>query len=48
MESRNVDELYEAVSKTLIEQSDGWKKRNLFERQWVSRDFKKNTGLSID
>jgi hypothetical protein len=23
-------------------------KRNLFERQWVSRDFKKNTGFSID
>ena len=31
-----------------MEQSEGWKKRNLFERQWVSRDFKKNTGRSID
>ena len=23
-------------------------KNNLFERQWLSRDFKKNTGMSID
>jgi len=42
------DELYKRVIKTYIEQSDGWKKRNLFERQWMSRDFKKNTGMSID
>jgi NAD(P)-dependent dehydrogenase (short-subunit alcohol dehydrogenase family) len=42
------DELFKRVIKTYIEQSDGWKKRNLFERQWVSRDFKKNTGMSID
>ena len=34
--------------KTYLEQSEGWKKRNLFERQWVSRDFKKTTGMSID
>jgi predicted nuclease with TOPRIM domain len=36
------------VQKTYLEQSEGWKKRNLFERQWISRDFKKNTGMSID
>jgi hypothetical protein len=36
------------VLKKFEEQSEGWKKRNLFERQWVSRDFKKNTGMSID
>jgi len=42
------DELYKRVLKTYSEQSDGWKKRNLFERQWLSRDFKKNTGMSID
>ncbi len=45
---RSKRELYEAVLKTFMEQSEGWKKRNLFERQWVSRDFKKNTRLSID
>ena len=47
-ESRGTPELYQAVMKTYAEQSEGWKKRNLFERQWVSRDFKKTTGMSID
>ncbi len=47
-EKRSIDELYGAVLKTFMEQSEGWKKRNLFERQWVSRDFKKCTGYSID
>jgi NAD(P)-dependent dehydrogenase (short-subunit alcohol dehydrogenase family) len=42
------DELYKRIMKTYIEQSDGWKRRNLFERQWIARDFKKNTGMSID
>jgi len=47
-ESRSIDELYQMVVKTYANQSEGWKKRNLFERQWVFRDFKKTTGLSID
>ena len=47
-ENRSAVELYQVVAKTYAEQSEGWKKRNLFERQWVSRDFKKTTGLSID
>jgi NAD(P)-dependent dehydrogenase (short-subunit alcohol dehydrogenase family) len=47
-ENRSVTELYQSVFKTFMTQSEGWKKRNLFERQWVSRDFKKNTGVSID
>ena len=48
VENRSLTELYQTVMKTYTEQSDGWKKRNLFERQWVSRDFKKNTGMSTD
>ena len=48
VENRSVTELYQAVLKTYTEQSEGWKKRNLFERQWLSRDFKKSTGMSID
>jgi NAD(P)-dependent dehydrogenase (short-subunit alcohol dehydrogenase family) len=44
----SITELYGKVLKTFLEQSEGWKKRNLFERQWVARDFKKNTGYSID
>ena len=47
-ENRSTLELYQVVMETYLEQSEGWKKRNLFERQWVSRDFKKTTGLSID
>ncbi len=51
--SRTVDkkkatELHGIVLKTLVEQSDGWKKRNVFQRQWVLRDFKKTTGVSVD
>lgn len=46
--SRGPEDLYRQVMKTYTEQSDGWKKRNLFERQWVARDFKKNTGMSTD
>ncbi len=48
IENRSKNELYKEVYKTYLEQSEGWKKRNLFERQWVSRDFKKTTGRSID
>ena len=47
-ENRSTTEVYQELLKTYLEQSEGWKKRNLFERQWVSRDFKKTTGLSID
>jgi len=46
--TQSTDELYQSVLKTYTEQSEGWKKRNLFERQWVSRDFKKTTGRSTD
>jgi hypothetical protein len=46
--NRSISDLYQAVVKTYSEQSESWKKRNLFERQWVSRDFKKTIGMSID
>jgi NAD(P)-dependent dehydrogenase (short-subunit alcohol dehydrogenase family) len=36
------------VMETYRQQSEGWKSRNVFERQWVVRDFKKETGLSVD
>ena len=38
----------EAVRVTLKEQSDGWKSRSLFERQWVIRDFKKTAGMPVE
>jgi NAD(P)-dependent dehydrogenase (short-subunit alcohol dehydrogenase family) len=40
--------LCEAVRVTLKEQSEGWKSRSLFERQWVIRDFKKTAGRSAE
>jgi NAD(P)-dependent dehydrogenase (short-subunit alcohol dehydrogenase family) len=36
------------VRVTLKEQSDGWKQRSLFERQWVIRDFRKTAGMSAE
>ncbi len=36
------------VRTTLAEQAEGWKKRPLFERQWVVRDFKKQAGMSVE
>jgi hypothetical protein len=41
-------DLFNRVLQTYSNQSEGWKKRNVFERSWVARDFKKNTGMSID
>ena len=40
--------LCEAVLFTLKQQSDGWKSRSLFERQWVIRDFKKTAGMPVE
>ena len=40
--------LCEAVLVTLKEQSNGWKTRSLFERQWVIRDFKKTAGMPVE
>ncbi len=40
--------LCEAVLVTLKEQSEGWKGRSLFERQWVIRDFKKTAGMPVE
>lgn len=40
--------LCEAVFVTLKEQSEGWKSRSLFERQWVIRDFKKTAGMPVE
>jgi hypothetical protein len=36
------------VRTTLAEQSEGWKKRPLFERQWMIRSFKQRAGMSVE
>jgi hypothetical protein len=38
--------LFNGILKTFIEQSEGWNTRPVFERQWVLRDFKKQTGAA--
>jgi NAD(P)-dependent dehydrogenase (short-subunit alcohol dehydrogenase family) len=40
--------LCQDVRKTLAEQSDGWKKRPIFERKWVINDFNRNTGMPVE
>jgi NAD(P)-dependent dehydrogenase (short-subunit alcohol dehydrogenase family) len=40
--------LCQAVRATLAEQSEGWKHRSLFERQWVIRDFRKTAGMPVE
>jgi NAD(P)-dependent dehydrogenase (short-subunit alcohol dehydrogenase family) len=45
---RQAKTLCEAVRVTLKEQSDGWKHRSLFERQWVLRDFRKTAGMPVE
>jgi NAD(P)-dependent dehydrogenase (short-subunit alcohol dehydrogenase family) len=41
-------ERFHPVLKTFTEQSEGWNSRNFFQRQWILRDFRKNTGMSVD
>ncbi len=36
------------VLNTLREQSEGWQKRSIFERQWMLRDFKKHCGMPVE
>ena len=45
---RQAQALCEAVYITLKGQSDEWKHRSLFERQWVIRDFKKTAGMPVE
>jgi NAD(P)-dependent dehydrogenase (short-subunit alcohol dehydrogenase family) len=40
--------LCNVVFVTLKEQSEGWKSRSLFERQWVIRDFRKTAGMPVE
>jgi NAD(P)-dependent dehydrogenase (short-subunit alcohol dehydrogenase family) len=47
-QAREALELCYRVQQTLKEQSHGWSKRSLFERQWMLRDFKKNAGMPVE
>jgi NAD(P)-dependent dehydrogenase (short-subunit alcohol dehydrogenase family) len=36
------------IRAALVEQSESWKKRSLFEAQWIIRDFKKHAGMPVE
>jgi NAD(P)-dependent dehydrogenase (short-subunit alcohol dehydrogenase family) len=36
------------VRTTFVEQVEGWRGRGLFERKWMERDFRRQSGLSCD
>lgn len=37
-----------AVRTTLAEQSQGWKERSIFERQWLLRTFRQKAAMPVD
>ncbi|MBN1260119.1 MAG: SDR family oxidoreductase, partial [Anaerolineae bacterium] len=41
-------DLSRRIHQTLREQSEGWRERSLFERQWMYRDFKKAAGATVE
>lgn len=41
-------ELLQKIADTFAQQYAGWKSRNVFERQWVLRDFKKTMGMPAE
>ena len=41
-------ELLTKIQLTFEQQYSGWRAMNVFERQWVLRDFKKNMGMSAE
>lgn len=45
---RRAKALCEVVRVTLKAQSEDWKRRSMFERQWVVRDFKKTAGMPVE
>jgi hypothetical protein len=44
----HVIKLYQVVLKTFNEQSFDWRNRNMFVKQWVTQDFQKNSGMSVE
>ena len=47
-ERRQALSLCQAIRTTLAEQSEDWRRRSVFERQWVIRDFRKTAGMPVE
>ncbi|MDW7675519.1 MAG: SDR family oxidoreductase [Bacillota bacterium] len=43
-----IEPICKRVLEAFIDQHDGWKKRPLFERMWVLRDFNKHASMPVD
>jgi hypothetical protein len=41
-------ELHQKALNTYVEQTEAWRKRSMFEKQWLFRDFAKQNGMSIE
>jgi len=48
VDSKKTVEICSIVRVTLQKQFEDWKKRSIFERQWVIRDFKKTAGMPVE
>ncbi len=51
LDTKNLDDLKRLISEaveTYDKQYDGWLQRNVFERQWILRDFKKTVGYPAE
>jgi len=47
-DSGRLSQLYQAVLETFTEQSNDWNKRNMAVKQWLLRDFNKNTDMTVE
>jgi hypothetical protein len=48
IDSNHGIKLCQAVRKTFVEQSAGWKKRNMVVKQWMLQDFQKNSSMTVE
>lgn len=47
-DQKECERMFESIQETFQQQYAGWKKMNIFERQWVLRDFKKKMGIPAE
>ncbi len=48
VETSQIMDRYQVVQQTFVEQVSSWKKRNVFQRQWILQDFKTNTDMAAE
>lgn len=48
LDASHVNKLYQVVLKTFVEQSTGWKNRNMVIKQWMLQDFQKKSNMTVE